>query len=75
MSETSKDNLPPIVGGAVLSELMSLAALFVEHKDKNPALLTIKRIKMIAEGKPIQIFEPTKIIERLNTLLEAASRL
>lgn len=58
-----------------MSELMTLAAVFVEYRLYDSAHLTIKRIQQLAQNKEIQCFAPNLFAERMTILLKSAERL
>lgn len=69
------NKLPDIAIHTVLSELLTFAALFIEHRHKDPAMLMIKRIQQITQGKLPNCFKPDVFQERMEICLRAAKRL
>jgi hypothetical protein len=68
-------DIPPITRHIVMCELMTLAAIFIEYNQKNPAKLAITRIQQLAQGKNLQVFKGDDYMKKLDILLKGAERL
>lgn len=74
MSEANgvpRHTLPPIVKQTTSSELLILAAILIENKQKEPALLVLKRIQQISQGAPITLMEPNEFKQKLEIITTA----
>lgn len=69
-----RDQYPPVVRIAVMSELILIAAVLVQHNEINPAKAIINRVQKLTQGENVLIYAPEVFKANLDKLLKAIAR-